>query len=194
MANHKQPLALLWKGIGQFVLRHPHYRILFGPVSVSARYSDEARRLLAASLQQHCGAPGLAAYVSPRHPLRDSRCGTGEAVADIDALDDRIASIEPDGKRLPVLLRQYLRLGARVLGFSLDPNFGGVLDALMLVDLVEVDPARLAHYLGRAQVAGYLARHHQIASPSFANLMPRSRSVSSSEPAHVRGRPSEAAA
>lgn len=30
-------LLLLWKGIGRFIARHPRYRILFGPVSVSAR-------------------------------------------------------------------------------------------------------------------------------------------------------------
>jgi putative hemolysin len=30
-------LLLLWKGIGQFVVRHPKYRVLFGPVSISTR-------------------------------------------------------------------------------------------------------------------------------------------------------------
>ena len=31
-------LFLLWKGIGQYILRHPQYKILFGPVSISNHY------------------------------------------------------------------------------------------------------------------------------------------------------------
>src|SRR5262249_6293927 len=46
-------LLLLWKGIGRFVARHPHYRVLFGPVSVSARYSERSRQILMASLRRH---------------------------------------------------------------------------------------------------------------------------------------------
>ena len=49
---------------------------------------------------------------------------------------------------MPVLLRQYLRLNARAIAFSVDPNFAGVLDALMAVDLLNVGPALLKRYLG----------------------------------------------
>jgi len=33
-----QPLLQLWKGIGAFVVANPRYRLLFGPVSISASY------------------------------------------------------------------------------------------------------------------------------------------------------------
>ena len=68
--------------------------------------------------------------------------------------------MEPDHKRMPVLLRQYLRLNARALGFSLDDQFGHVLDALMMVDLAEVEPERLVRYLGREGTLQYLSRHN----------------------------------
>ena len=45
------PLMLLWKGIGQFVVRNPRYRYLFGPVSMSREYNAYSRHLLAAFLQ-----------------------------------------------------------------------------------------------------------------------------------------------
>src|SRR5262249_35788849 len=32
--KHYSALLLLWKGIGEFVARHPHYRFLIGPVSI----------------------------------------------------------------------------------------------------------------------------------------------------------------
>jgi hypothetical protein len=76
--------------------------------------------------------------------------------------------MEPDGKGIPVLLRQYLRLGARVLGFSVDPDFGGVLDALMMVDLASVDRSMLTRYLGREGAAQFLQRHAAPAATSPA--------------------------
>jgi hypothetical protein len=47
-----------------------------------------------------------------------------------------------------VLLRQYLRLNAKLLGFNVDPAFGDALDALMMVDLADVEPAILQRYFG----------------------------------------------
>lgn len=157
--RHHQPLALLWKGIGQFVLRHPRYRVLFGPVSVSARYRDASRGTLVAFLERHRLDHRLAACVRPRHPFI-GRPTTFSAVApDAEMLERTIAGLEPDGKGVPVLLRHYLRLGARALGCSTDPNFGGVVDALMMVDLADVEPAVLSRYLGRDGATDYLARH-----------------------------------
>jgi putative hemolysin len=155
-----QPLMLLWKGIGQFVARHPNYRMLFGPVSVSARYSDTSRAALISFLQRTRLDPSLAALVTPKRPCLAACVRTSGTVAvELDALERHVAATEPDAKGLPVLLRQYLRLNARVLGFSVDPAFGDVLDALMAVDLAHVEPSVLTRYLGRDNATAYLARH-----------------------------------
>jgi hypothetical protein len=58
-----------------------------------------------------------------------------------------------------VLLRQYLKLNARLIGFNVDPDFGDVVDALMMVDLTAVEPTILARYLGREVARHFLARH-----------------------------------
>jgi hypothetical protein len=70
-----------------------------------------------------------------------------------------VAEIESDGKGVPVLLRQYLKLNARLLGFNVDPAFGGVLDGLMMVDLMDVAPDMLARYMGKAGARAFLAHH-----------------------------------
>ena len=57
---------------------------------------------------------------------------------------------------MPVLLRQYLRLNARFLGFNTDPAFGDVLDALMLVDLTQVSRAVLARYMRREGAGAFV--------------------------------------
>jgi hypothetical protein len=70
--------------------------------------------------------------------------------------------MESDGKAMPVLLRQYLKLNARALAFSVDPEFGNVLDALMVVDLTTVPPNILRRYFGDAGATTYLAHHSQV--------------------------------
>lgn len=140
-------LSLLWQGIGRFLVRHPRYRILFGPVSISTRYSDRSHGMLAAFLQQNHLDEGLADLVqaiNPRPPSPTDRA-IPASIGDVDRL---LSGIEGDGKRMPVLLRHYLKLNARLIGFNVDPDFGGALDALMMVDLAEVDPVVLRRYLG----------------------------------------------
>jgi putative hemolysin len=57
---------------------------------------------------------------------------------ELQALDNLIEDIEPDHIRLPVLLRQYLRLNARFISFNVDPQFSDVLDGFILLDLRDV--------------------------------------------------------
>jgi hypothetical protein len=69
---------------------------------------------------------------------------------------------------MPVLLRQYLRLNARLLAFSVDPAFGDALDGLLVVDLTKVDRPLLDRYLGREGARSFLETH----------IIPTSRCVS----------------
>ena len=157
------PLMLLWTGIGRFIERSPQYAILFGPVSISARYAPASRRLIVEYLSTH-SADRLARYVRPRRPFRDGArvAAAGAAISapgSIDDLSRRIAQIEHDGKGVPVLLHQYLQLGGRLLGFNLDRQFADTLDGLIMVDLREVEEAVLARYMGKRGAAAFRAYH-----------------------------------
>jgi len=151
------PLQLLWKGISRFVARNPRYRRLFGVVSISDAYQSTSRQLMIKFLQATCFDSDLGRLVRARHlpaPVRDGLVATAtvERLEDVSAL---IRGLEPDGKDVPVLLRQYLKLSARLLGFSIDPDFGKVLDGLMVVSLDDVEPAILARYMGRTEAAAF---------------------------------------
>jgi hypothetical protein len=65
--------------------------------------------------------------------------------------------IEPDGKGAPVLLRQYLKLGGRLACFNVDESFSGVVDGLIVVDLLRTEPKVLQKYMGREQAAAFSA-------------------------------------
>jgi putative hemolysin len=151
-------LFLLWKGIGRFVCERPRYRMLFGPVSISAEYTPASRNALVDALSADDYRSPLSPLVQPRRPPA-MRSVSGPTACGIDDTDRLVRSLEPDGKGMPILLRQYLRLNARILGFSVDPDFGGVLDALIVVDLVRVDLPILQRYMGREAAVAF-CRHH----------------------------------
>ena len=158
------PLLLLWKGIGHFIGRYPRYRHLFGAVSISDDYAHSSRLLLQHCLRPDAGRTSMAQWVRARHPLRSGFRGPRlpevppEVAGDLDVIEELVADIE-NGRSLPVLLRQYLKLGGKVLGFNVDPSFHSVLDALIVVDFVRIPLPVLARYMGKESARQYTARH-----------------------------------
>jgi putative hemolysin len=163
------PLLLLWKGIGAFVARHPHYRTLFGPVSISNEYTPLSRQLMADALSRSCTIPELAHLVRGKNPLRLKpmrlkgcrRPASGTLANDLEEMAELVADLEPDGKGLPVLLRHYLGLGGKILAFNVDAQFSDVLDGLVLVDLLHTEPKTLARYLGKDGAEKFQTWHQE---------------------------------
>ncbi|MEM6391180.1 MAG: GNAT family N-acyltransferase [Planctomycetota bacterium] len=159
------PLLLLWQGIARFVSRHPRYRRLLGPVSISAEYTSMSRLLLSRFLESTRSIPTLGRLLRPRHPLYHPR-PTGydprqfsSVVQSIEDINTLISELESDGKSMPVLLRQYLKLGGKLLGFNVDPEFGNVVDGLILIDLYETEPRVLGRYMGKERLRQFQAYH-----------------------------------
>jgi putative hemolysin len=158
------PLLLLWRGIGRFILRLPHYAILFGPVSISNGYAPVSRQLMVDYLRANNGEAELARHVRPRRPFRVQRSKIRKEVEiaelkDIEHLSRVIARIEHDNKGVPILLKQYLKLGGRLLGFNADDQFSDALDGLVVVDLRASEPRVLARYMGEEGAAAFSACH-----------------------------------
>ena len=145
------PLLLLWKGIGAYLRRNPRYTVLFGPVSVSNQYAAASRELMVGFLEKYAMLRGWTEMVRGRTPWRRSLPGAGLPAAGIgmDDLESILADIEQRPAGVPVLLRQYLRLGGKLLGFNVDPKFANALDGLILVDLTKTEPKLLERYLGK---------------------------------------------
>lgn len=161
------PLSLLWKGIGRFVVRHPRYRQLFGAVSISDEYQSMTKQLLMAFLTTHSFDAQRAALVRPRKPLRPQPFRDADPrrmatlVHDVADVEELVAEIESNRRSIPVLLRQYLKLNAHLLGFNIDPDFGDVVDGLVLIDLTKVARPILNRYLGPDGAAEFLAFHER---------------------------------
>lgn len=160
-------LALLWRGIGHFVVLHPKYKILFGPVSISQDYHSVSKNLIVQFLKKNKLHPELARYVKPRAPYRGGIAAkfgnrmVSSLINDIDDVSLLISEIEKDGKGIPILLKHYLRLNARILNFNVDRQFSNVVDSLILVDMTKSDSRLLARFM---TPQGYrtFARHHNL--------------------------------
>ena len=157
-------LLLLWKGIGAYVWRRPEYATLIGAVSVSNRYSQASRELIARYFEKH-QTPADRNAVKARHPLRGNFVQKWEIQAlcsllpDVDDLSAPIADLEPDGKGIPILMKQYVKLGGKLLAFSVDPRFGNTLDGFVMVDLRRTCPQILARYMGKDNTSQFFAWH-----------------------------------
>jgi putative hemolysin len=160
------PLMMLWKGIGAFIARNPDYHSLFGPVSISSAYRDESRSMLLRSLRLSNFAGELARFVRPLRPPRRGRRAEWkgkdyeEMIANTDLVSSIISDLESDKKGIPILVKQYLKLGGRILAFNVDPDFGDCVDGLILVDLRRTDAKVRAHYMGADADAAFRAHHH----------------------------------
>jgi putative hemolysin len=157
------PLLTLWKGIGEYLARHPSYFRLLGPVSISSDYQELSRQLLVEFLRSHCLDPLLAQFVRPAHPVPRGRLVRTVAaevamLGHLDALGALVEDIEPDRKGVPILLRQYLKLGGRMLAFNVDPAFNQSIDCLLMVDVRQSDPRVLRRYLPEPAVARIATR------------------------------------
>ena len=159
------PLLLLWKGIAGLVAMRPEISVLFGAVSISNDYSKASREMIYRFFESRMQEDELAGLIEPRRPFRPARLRPWDCrsmchlLRDLDDLSQPINDVEADGKGLPILLRQYARIGGRLISFNVDRQFSNVLDGLVVVDLRQTDPAVLERYMGREAAARFWKIH-----------------------------------
>lgn len=152
------PLLMLWKGIGHYIAKYPKYNVLFGPVSINKEYQSSSRQLMVTFLKIHNYLPELAAKVKARTPFRGRKLKgwdkkkSDRVITSIDDVSDVVSDLEWDDKGVPILLKQYLKLGGKLLGFNVDPNFSDVLDGLILVDTIKTDPNIMVRYMTKEKL------------------------------------------
>jgi len=155
------PLLLLWRGIAAYVHQNPRYSTLFGAVSISDRHHDVSKQLMLDHLQNYMD-PELTALVQPRHPVPTPSADampqwTKAMVSDLGEVSAMVSEIETERRGVPVLLREYLKLGGRLVGLNVDPSFNHSITALVVIDMRKTNPRILARYMGKPQAAAFLS-------------------------------------
>lgn len=139
-------LFLLWRGIGEFAVRHPQYRTLYGTVSLSKLYdplSVECIDKLALNPSEH---------VKAKHPFEGTDNPELDEFISQYKNNDKLLSvlcqgIEKDGKDVPILMKQYERLAARFYTIGIDQNFNHTPGLLLSVHLPSAPVKALKQYL-----------------------------------------------
>ncbi len=147
-------LMLLWLGIGHWIARHPEYYHVFGPVSITADYHPISQRLMIRFLKKNLSNKKIARLVKAKSPPRQPHLmgmhlgDISSCMASVEDVSAMVSFLEKDSKGVPVLLKHYLKMNARILSFNVDPDFSNVLDGLMLLDLRTSDPKLLGRFMG----------------------------------------------
>jgi putative hemolysin len=140
------PLFLLWKGIMVFLLKHSEYRYLIGPVSISNDLSGFSKSLIVEFVKTYFYDEEMAKLITPRKDfvvntdnIIDRKIFIDSSERDINKIERIILDIEP-GYRLPVLLKKYMEINGKIIGFNIDPKFNNCLDGLLILDLYQTPP------------------------------------------------------
>lgn len=160
----RSTLAILWRGIGEYLYRNPQYRVLYGPVSISAQYNSISKDLIVQFLMERKTSEELAKFVKAKNPPKVSMKSVDikalmEGAADIDHVSALVSEVEIDNKGIPTLLKHYLKLDGELLAFNVDDEFGSCIDGLIMVDLLKTDPKLLKSYMGEKQTIEYRKYH-----------------------------------
>ncbi|MFI5450661.1 lysophospholipid acyltransferase family protein [Pedobacter sp. UC225_61] len=147
------PLFLLWKGILKYLILNPQYRYLFGPVSISNNFSKLSKSIIVDYITKNHFDYDLAAYVKPKNKFkadltgidRDLLVESSDSLKDLDGL---IGDIENSHIKIPVLLRQYMNLNAKIICFNIDPKFSDCLDGFLVVDAHKI-PTDMLEKIGK---------------------------------------------
>ncbi|MEE1885129.1 lysophospholipid acyltransferase family protein [Pedobacter flavus] len=147
------PLFLLWKGIVKYIIDNPQYRYMFGPVSISNNFSKLSKCLIVDYITKNHFDYDLARLVKPKNKFKadlnpldtEILVESSESLKDLDSL---IAQIESSHLKIPVLLRQYMNLNAKIICFNIDPKFSDCLDGFLIVDAQNI-PKEMFEKLGK---------------------------------------------
>ncbi len=143
------PLFLLWKGILSFMMKNPDYRYLLGPVSISNNYSPVSKDLIIKFIMANHYEWRLAQKIKPRNSYRFRSDDPYINVLmentdrDINKLDRTIGDMDALNSGLPVLLKKYIKINAKIVCFNVDPKFNNCLDGLIVLDIYDVPKATL---------------------------------------------------
>ncbi len=147
------PLFLLWKGILKYLIDNPRYRYLIGPVSISNSFSKFSKSLIVDHIYRNHFDHDMAQFVKPhkRFKVDFSKIDANLLLQDEDSfkgIDRLIDEVETRNMKVPVLLRQYMALNAKIICFNIDPKFANCLDGFLVLDLEKV-PHDMLEKLGK---------------------------------------------
>jgi len=153
---NSRALDYLWQGIGAYLRKHPEVRYLFGPVSLSSSFTEEAKALIVYF---------YTLYFSSKEPLvkhKEPYILSNEVKARMASIfrgdDYRVdmkrlkEELEIRGFYIPALYKQYAEVcekgGMELMDFGVDREFSHCIDGFIVVDTEKLKPSKRKRYIG----------------------------------------------
>ena len=138
------PLMLLIRGLMYSILRYDQCKYLFGPESISSSYPLFYRSLMTHYIMEIHSRKFLKKNVHGRTPFKpdflrvDPKDLIETKIKTIETFDRFMLRISDNQYRLPTLVKQYLKLGARIACFNVDKDFNYCIDGLVFLRIADV--------------------------------------------------------
>jgi putative hemolysin len=149
-------LSLLWTGVLQYMARNPRYRYCFGSVGISQgnEYTPASRTLIVNYMKDKFSHPVFTEHVESKSPFEGIKLsGFGKAdaqdlLSNVDDVSLLVNGLEPDGKGVPILIKHYLRLSAKMLSFGVWKNHSNAVVSFIVVDVPHAEPKLIKRMMG----------------------------------------------
>ena len=160
-------LLLLWAGVLAFVAREPRYRMVFGSVGISQgnEYTAASRTLIVNYMREHLSHPTLSFQVESRSPFEGIKLSgmkpeeISSLVQSVEDVSTLVTGIEQDGKGVPILIKHYIRMNAKLISFGVWKNHSNAVVSFMFSDLTTSDPKFIKRYMGAEAYQRFMEYH-----------------------------------
>ena len=138
------PLMLLWSGVTRVAQIFPQHKYLIGSVSISNMLSEFSKTLIIEFLKHNYLDQSKNCLIHAKQDWKSCKDKTIEDLIEnhldnnLETLDTIIAEIESGHWKVPVLIKKYIDLSARVLSFNVDPDFNNAIDVLMYIRIQDI--------------------------------------------------------
>jgi len=152
--RHPLALFILWKGILWYLMKNPGYQYLIGPVSISNNFSNRSKSLIVQFMKENYFDSSFSIFIDPRNKFKIPKKMMNKNRSILENVDDNIKTLDlyinelQPSLSIPVLMKKYLQMNGRIIGFNIDPEFNNCLDSLMLVNIADI-PFKLLDNLAK---------------------------------------------
>jgi len=152
---NSRALDYLWQGIGAYLKAYPNIRYMFGPVSISRSYDDEATSLLVYFYMNYFGSQNISVeHVQSYNVSKEKRERYDNLFARDNYREDLVVlknELQVRGYAIPTLYKQYSDLcednGVEFMDFGVDANFDNCVDGFIVVDINKLKPQKRKRYI-----------------------------------------------
>ncbi len=148
-------LDYLWQGIGKVILMNTDIRYLFGAVSMSNNYSEDAKNLIVYFFEKWFNKNNNLVLAKNKFSISEKKRNELAEIFNSNNFEQEMKVLKSQlkilGFSIPVLFKQYSDIcsieGVNFAEFSIDPDFSNCIDAFIILDLKFIKENKRSRYL-----------------------------------------------